>query len=126
MPVMDDVATCAACCMWLCTLAMALGTTAVLLDWTEQGSANNSESTLETDWTEAEFAEVAKVEDELADALRADMVEAEDVDNHNRGLDAAVGEHAANLWEDHELDRFLEEAAQWEIHNSEPWEWNPW
>jgi hypothetical protein len=107
-------------------LALALGATTFLLEWTEQESASTDESIFEADGTEADLAEAALAEEESAVALRADLAEAEDWDNYNRDLDTAAGEYAAELWQDHELDRFLEEAQQWELNNSIPHEWKPW
>ncbi|CAE8635341.1 unnamed protein product, partial [Polarella glacialis] len=114
-----EFATFAACIMGLWTLIVAmLVATACMC---QRGSD------CEAMWAalaDAEWAALAEAE--WAAACRADADEADELDSYNRCLETAAIEHAADLWEDHEFSRLRDEAFQWELDNSELWEWNPW
>jgi hypothetical protein len=57
----------------------------------------DAEMIFEVDFAEAEMADTALAEAERVDTLRADLAEAEDLDNYDKYLEVAAGQHAADL-----------------------------
>jgi hypothetical protein len=81
--------------LYLATLALWTPSS-VHSDFAE-ANFTDAEMVFEADFAEAELAETALAEAERVDTLRAALAEAEDLDNYDKCLEVAAGQHAADL-----------------------------
>jgi hypothetical protein len=68
----------------------------------------NADLNFEVDFAEAEMADTALANAERVDTLRADLAEAEDIDNYYKRLEIADGLHAADLDMDDDYSPYSE------------------